>query len=413
MNNKSKQLISEKVFSPEKNHLKLNNGIRILLMSTCCVSSLGYAGISFGDKEADTGKLSFNGTVRAKYIYDFDREPSRSELSFADAVLWVNYESPKWLAKIDYRIYDYYGRLGTPNWLTDAWVGYKINPESKLIAGLNPVPFGLGQFWGSTYYLGIANAAGLEDVHNLGLKYDFNNGTDEFQLAYYPTDGGNYSGQSKDSRRYTVNFVNADDYVEEGTNTQEKNAVVARFAHQFKNIAGDENLASKVGASAWYSQVENKRSNTTGDRKVWSVFANTTYKQWTLQTLAGYQDIDNADLEFKDHITLGGFDGSFNSATKGQVYSAELAYAYANNIGPLSSVKPYVNYSAYVKDKAGYKHSQRIISGVAFNYQKISVQAELLLGKHDPYIDESLGLAQGGADNSWHKRLFIALGYYF
>ncbi len=36
----------------------------------------------------------------------------------------------------------------------------KINDNSKIIAGLNPVPFGLGRFWGNTYYLGIANSAG-------------------------------------------------------------------------------------------------------------------------------------------------------------------------------------------------------------------------------------------------------------
>ena len=63
-------------------------------------------------------------------------------------------------------------------------MGYKINDNSKIIAGLNPVPFGLGRFWGNTYYLGIANSAGWEDVHNLGVKYDFNDGINEAQLAF-------------------------------------------------------------------------------------------------------------------------------------------------------------------------------------------------------------------------------------
>ncbi len=68
--------------------------------------------------------------------------------------------TPKWIGRLDYRVYEYYGRLGDANWLTDAWLGYKINDNSKIIAGLNPVPFGLGRFWGNTYYLGIANSAG-------------------------------------------------------------------------------------------------------------------------------------------------------------------------------------------------------------------------------------------------------------
>lgn len=104
---------------------------------------------------------------------------------------------PKWIGRLDYRVYEYYGHLGDANWLTDAWLGYKINDNSKIIAGLNPVPFGLGRFWGNTYYLGIANSAGWEDVHNLGVKYDFNDGINEAQLAFYPTDGGTYRGKKQ------------------------------------------------------------------------------------------------------------------------------------------------------------------------------------------------------------------------
>ncbi|MDO2346636.1 hypothetical protein Q2471_26885, partial [Escherichia coli] len=88
-------------------------------------------------------------------------------------------------------------------------------------------------------------------------------------------------------------------------------------------ILGQENFSTQLGASAWYSTIENKRSGQDGDRQVYSVFSNTNYNQWNLQLLAGYQDIDNADTQYKDHLTLGGFDYSFNSATKGQIYSAE------------------------------------------------------------------------------------------
>ena len=71
--------------------------------------------------------------------------------------------------------------------------------------------------------------------------------------------------------------------------------------------------------------------------------------------MAGYQDIDNADTEYKDHLTLGGFDYSFNSATKGQIYSAELSYLFPQQFGPITSVRPYLNYSSYRKNKMGLK----------------------------------------------------------
>jgi len=310
-----------------------------------------HAALHFGDPNTDIGELTVKGAIRGKYTYDFDTTPSKSKLAFGDAILWLDYTSSNWLGRLDYRVYEYYGHIGDASWLTDAWLGYKIDQNSKIIAGLNPVPFGLGRFWGNTFYLGIANAAGWEDVHNLGIKYDFNNGTNEFQIAYYPTDGGNFQGRSKDSKRFSINFVNADDYVKDGTNTREKNSIVIRGAHTFKNVAGNEKFNTQLGASAWFSEVDNKRSDRKGDRQVYSIFTNTHYNQWNFQVLAGYQDIDNADNQFKDHITIGGFDGSFNSATKGQIYSAEVSYLFPSNIGPFMQIKPYLNYSAYIKDK--------------------------------------------------------------
>ncbi|MFW1825278.1 hypothetical protein ACG9WU_19045, partial [Acinetobacter baumannii] len=92
-----------------------------------------------------------------------------------------------------------------------------------------------------------------------------------------------------------------------------------------KNVLGQENFSTQLGASAWYSTIENKRSGQDGDRQVYSVFCNTNYNQWNLQLLAGYQDIYNADTQYKNHLTWGGFDYSCNSATKGQSYSAELS----------------------------------------------------------------------------------------
>lgn len=134
----------------------------LITTSLITFSLSSHAALTFGN--AEEGQLKVSGTVRAKYIYDFDSEPSTSKFSFNDAVLWLDYNSPKWIGRLDYRVYEYYGHLGDANWLTDAWLGYKINDKSKIIAGLNPVPFGLGRFWGNTYYLGIANSAGWEDV---------------------------------------------------------------------------------------------------------------------------------------------------------------------------------------------------------------------------------------------------------
>ncbi|KAF7275492.1 hypothetical protein GWI33_011666 [Rhynchophorus ferrugineus] len=233
------------------------------------------------------------------------------------------------------------------------------------------------------------------------------------QAAYYPRDGGNFQGHSKDASRFSVNPVNADDYVVNGTNTQEKDSVVLTAAHTFDHVLDQDNLSSQIGASVWYSTIQNRRSNQDGDRKVYAVFNHTNYKQWNLQLLAGYQNIDNADLEHPNHLTFGAFDSSFNVATKGQIYSAEVSYLFPQEFGDFNQFRPYLNYSAYHKTAQGYQDSQRIIAGLSFNYHKLTVNSEMLIGKHDPYLGDREGLATGGSNDGWNKRLFVSFAYYF
>ena len=86
---------------------------------------------------------------------------------------------------------------------------------------MQPVDFGFGEFWGSSYYETLLNTVGLEDIDNLGIKYKFADDKYNLTLGFYPTDGGNYKGTSKDSSRYSGNFVEADDLTT-GTNIEEK-----------------------------------------------------------------------------------------------------------------------------------------------------------------------------------------------
>lgn len=382
--------------------------VKTLLTCSIAMTQLCYAGLSFGDKQSTTGQLDIGGALRGKYVYDDYSTPSSSKVSFGDAILRIDYESKNIIGHLDYRAYEYYGHLGDASWLTDAWVGYKFDDKNKVIAGLNPVPFGLDRFWGKTFYLGIANAMGLEDVHNLGVNYQLKTETQQLDLAYYPTDGGNFQGHSKDAKRFSVNMVNADDYVENGTHTKEKNMFVARYVHQLKY----DDLNYKLGASAWYSEIENKNSHNTGSRQVWSVFTDMNYENWNMNLLLGHQKIDHKDSLYPEHITLGGFDSSFNSATQGDFFSTELSYLFTQKFEYINSIRPYINFSGYTNKNGNGSDSLRIIPGLSFNFKDITVQAEYLIGKHDPYLGDPNGLAQG-SNNQWNKKVHVSVAYYF
>ena len=355
------------------------------------------------------GKLEIGGAVRAKYQYQDFAQMDKSKLEFADSKLVINFSSPTWLANADYPCYRT-EELCALSMLVDAWVGYQLDPQQQLSIGMMPVPFGPGQYWSSTYYEGTAYNLGLEDTHNPGIKYQYKTPNNELSLGFYPQDGGNYIGQSNDASRFSANLAQPDDLAN-GTNIEEKNMLIGRISHQFKPST---QLNHTVGASYWHSTLENQQNGQSGDRNAWNVFSSSNWKQWNTTLVAGQHRLDNQDMQLPDISTFGAFDYSYNLANHYDFYSAELSYSFAKPYGKFSNIKPYLNYSVMDKQPKGFATSQRLISGIGFNYGPMGVFAEYMIGKNDAMVGgDANSYAQGSADADWKKLLYISIGYYF
>ena len=68
--------------------------------------------------------------------------------------------------------------------LSDAWVGYKISDQQRVSVGLQPVEFGFGRFWGSSYYETLMNTVGFEDISALGLRYQISQNDYSLSLGF-------------------------------------------------------------------------------------------------------------------------------------------------------------------------------------------------------------------------------------
>lgn len=129
------------------------------------------------------------------------------------------------------------------------------------------------------------------------------------------------------------------------------------------------------------------------------------------------QDIDAKNPIRNDLITVGGFDFSYNMATHGNFVSAEVNYKIADPIGPFLAA-PYFGYSAYDKDNANFKATERFILGSAWTLTadpNLVIFTEGVFGRNDSYVGAGQfvnGLAQGG-DNKWKSRFIMNIGYYF
>jgi hypothetical protein len=114
-----------------------------------------------------------------------------------------------------------------------------------------------------------------------------------------------------------------------------------------------------------------------------------------------------------DTVTFGAYDGSFNVASKGNFYSAEVNYALPWVFGPVKDINPYLNYSLFTKDKSGFKDSQRVIAGASFSAGPLFIYTEMRWGKNDPYTGDYVSGAAAGGEDKWKKAFYANIGYYF
>jgi len=363
-----------------------------------------------------TDNLDLGGAVRARWDYDPDRDIQKFGLD--TAYLSAKYNSDTWIGEAQYRFYgrsypyQYTKNYGDIQFAKFAWVGYKFNPDQQVQVGLNTVPFGLQPYFGSTFYETLGNVIGLEDVQQVGAKYIQQSGDWNIQAGYYLRPAWQGKGTSK-GVTYSSVISEADSYVGDGSNNQERNTVVVRVAKAM-DLGG---WKSEVGLSGLTSTLENKDTNDDGRRNAVAIHYLGKNGPWGVQLQAARQQMSPRNPGTDSVVTLGGYDGTFNVASRGNLYVADLSYDVGGKylFDQVSGVKLYANYSAFDKSEDQFKTSQRVILGTSFSVSKLWVATEWLIGKNDPYIGgssytESLG---AGGSNQWENQLYMNIGYYF
>jgi hypothetical protein len=203
-----------------------------------------------------TDNLDLGGAVRARWDYDPDRDIQK--FNFDTAFLSAKYNSDTWIAAAKYRFYgraypyQYTNNVGDVSFAESAWVGYKFSESRQVQVGLNQVPFGLQPYFGSSFYETLGNANGLEDLNEIGAKYIQQVGDWNIQTGYYLRPAWQGKGTSKGDTYSTV-VSEADSYVTDGSNNQERNTVALRIAKAME--LGP--WTSEVGISGLTSTLQN------------------------------------------------------------------------------------------------------------------------------------------------------------
>ncbi|WP_047336452.1 hypothetical protein [Pseudomonas protegens] len=363
-----------------------------------------------------TDHLDLGGAVRARWDYDPDRDIQT--FNFDTAILSAKYSSETWIGAAKYRFYGgaypyrYTDKVGDIAFAESAWIGYRFNPEQQVQVGLNQIPFGLQPYFGSTFFETLGNVVGLEDIEQVGAKYIQHSGDWNLQAGYYLRPAWQGKGTSN-GRTYSSVVSSADSYVADGSDNRERDTLVLRVARAVQ-LGG---WASEVGVSGLTSTLKNNDTHSDGRRNAMAAHYLGKNGPWGLQLQAARQQMSPRNPGTDELVTLGGYDGTFNVASRGNLYVADLSYDVGGKylLDQISGVKLYANYSAFDKSASAYKTSQRMILGSSFSLSKLWIATEWLFGKNDPYIGGSSyaqSLGPGGS-NQWENQVYVNIGYYF
>lgn len=379
------------------------------------------------------GKWSFGGAIRTRIDAAFNSTDARtgapatrSYVGFDTLILKAEYDSSSLFGAAKYRIYGgafpynrengYNVYFGEFSFLQYGYAGIKLTPEDSISGGVQQVPFGIVPWFGSPFNENLGYALGIEEVYDAGVQYSHVEKDLNYQFGYFPTDGGNYFGISRDAARYTTNIVRADGYLAGGTNNSEQHILVARGEY---TVYRDALMSATFGASVWHSSLYNYDTRHYGSKQLEALHFVGTYGPWTFKTIGTRIDIDPRNPGGRNSlITVGAYDATYNMATKGFFWSADLAYKLALDTGPFTAIVPFVDYARYFKDRADFRDSERYIVGTSFDFRWVkglNVSAEMRIGRNDPFtgagqFTQSLG---AGGDNKYKKAFYVNIGYYF
>lgn len=387
----------------------------------------------------EVGPLTIGGAIRANYVNgdyapDGSDAPQRGDnggnMELDVFRINLDYQQDNLLGKAEYRWYDGY------NFLHTGWIGYQLDENGQIQAGLNRVPFGIGDYGpANSWFFDQHYYVGLSDDMDYGIKYSRTMGALSFDLAYYLMAEHSFQGASPESARYSYDIVdNGSPY----SHYEEENQVNARaiwsleldegvtsdlgVSLQWGQLAADETYAED--SDAWAASIHNKLS--IGD---FALMLQLTQYKYDADYKASAVD-ENGDPLSNDLITMGAYDFAWPVASEGTIPAAAVSYTIKPDIEWIDSLTFYNDFSVILKDGKlpdgrDFNDSAMNVTGVAiasggwYIYVDYAyANGNYFVGNEgdvygDTYADSAVGDFGANQNDDWKGRFNINFGYYF
>ena len=289
--------------------------------------------------------------------------------------------------------------------LKQGWFGYRFNEKNELQLGLTQVPFGIQQYNSHNWFFNLGYYVGLEDDHDMGIKYTNTAGNLEYQIAYFKNAEelvfGDVSAVS--AARYSYDVAGNNKEVHQGNIK-----ILYNWGDSFK---------SRFGASMQYGGLYNILTHEMGDHYAFALHYEANYQLWNLKTEAMVvaHNPKNQAGNSEAVITMAAYGAPYEVAADFNMYTFAIARNVPVEWGPISNLQFYNDFGYMQKKETSFEDSYMNVTGVLITAGHLYTYIDYAAGYNHSWLGGNFvnDFAAGSPSAQWEARFNINFGFYF
>lgn len=296
--------------------------------------------------------------------------------------------------------------------LKQGWVGYDFSTENNLQIGLTQVPFGITQYNSHNWFFSLNYYMGLEDDHDMGVKYTHNSENWLYAVAFFKNAEELNFGSNSDvsDSRYSYDVSSSADGL---YRNKEVNQLNLKLIRKFSSGTANHML----GASLEYGGIYNLDTENMGDHFALAGHYELNAGRWNVKAqVSKYKyNTENPDGQSNDVIAMTAYGAPYLVAADATTYTLGVAYSLPVEWGPISDLQFYNDFGFMNKKVNDFNDSYMNVTGVLITAGNVYTYVDAAQGKDQPWLGPvwTNALATGTADADWEMRFNINIGYYF
>ena len=308
--------------------------------------------------------------------------------------------------------YRFYSKAFGGGMLKQGWIGYDFNSLDNIQLGLTQVPFGITPYDSHNWFFNINYYIGLEDDHDMGLKFTHSGKKWKYALAFFKNAEELRFGSTSDvsNSRYSYDVGSL-------TNGTYRNKEVNQFNGKVVRKFKTGSVKHEIGVSALYGGVFNLDTQKMG----WHYAFAGHYQMYAgnfnlkLQVSKYKYDTKNPAGQNNDVLAMTAYGYPYLVAAEATSYTLGVSYSVPVHLGPISNLKFYNDFGYLDKTKDSFYDSYMNVTGFMITAGQVYTYVDMAQGKNQPWLGpvwtDALGTGTQGAQ--WARRFNINIGYYF